>query len=253
MELELFLWGLFSHCNYFFPLENPTSRCGQVLIHCVSSLSCLWCCLAVQGLRGHFRNGNVSVKAINTTKPSVWRKISCCCSYTDCSKSLFIWGVTKTVEQKYNPQNQRVKAFLKSMVGFGESWSTLFNPWSFPMDTLILFTDLGVFLLQEWFLMKKIRRSETWAIRSMLSICSSVTGWGITGRFLIQEMQSMYGYSNMYHIYLIFVSCLPSCALNYFKCATVLLFSKLYCWCYKYCNCQKRCYNCLWYHWKLGC
>lgn len=68
--------------------------------------------------------------------------------------------------------------------------------------------------------MKKIRRYETWAIRSMLSICSSVTGWDTIGRYLIQEMQSMYGYSNTYHIYLIFESCLPSCALCYFKYAT---------------------------------
>lgn len=58
------------------------------------------------------------------------------------------------------------------------------------MMVLSLLADLGMFVLQEWFLMKKIRKWETWAIRSMLSICLSATDWDTTGRCLIQEIQS---------------------------------------------------------------
>lgn len=33
--------------------------------------------------------------------------------------------------------------------------------------------------------------------------------------------------------------------------SSMLLLFKLCFWCYRYCNCQKKCYNSLWYHWKL--
>lgn len=195
MNLELLLWGFFYCCKCIFSLKNPITDPSSVWIGAdalcakVCPAFLVWCWfLCGARIRGHLSEGSVSGKAINTMEPSVFREwfhFIIAARATTC-----LWGVTKIVALKDTLQNQRDFWRTQRVLGEIKAYFSILD--CFQRIFLSLLTDLGMFFLQEWFLMKKIRKWETWAIRSMLSICLSVIGWDTTGRCLIQEMQSMY-------------------------------------------------------------